>query len=90
MCLCMLMHAAMNHDAHQHPAPAANAASVGTRKCAHCDFPLQMNFAFCPNCGMKHQERQCGACGQAVDATWKACAYCGSPLGETAEEASPA
>ena len=93
---CMLMHATMNHDEHQHssqstPAPMASvlpAASV--QKCAHCGFPLQAGFAFCPDCGMRLQETICSACGQKVDVNWKTCAYCGSPLGQVEGQPLPA
>ena len=88
MCGCMLMHGTMNHDEHQHPAPSmpttmgsAMTAASGA-KCSHCGFPLQTGFAFCPNCGMRLQETKCPACGRTVEATWKSCAYCGTPLGE--------
>ncbi|GAB4505096.1 MAG: hypothetical protein Fur0043_20910 [Anaerolineales bacterium] len=90
MCGCMLMHAAMNHEGHQHAAPqsggasAPAAVSAPVRTCAHCGFPLQEDFAFCPHCGMSLQAK-CPACGQKVKAEWHACAYCGYPLGETAK-----
>lgn len=85
MCGCMLMHATMNHEEHEHPSPAqpASAAAHGERPCAHCGFRLQPGFAFCPNCGMDLKTAACPACGQKVDPAWGACAYCGSPLGET-------
>ncbi len=92
MCGCMLMHATMNHGEHQHTsqpgnAPAA-AAPVSITKCAHCGFPLQQGFAFCPSCGMSLRSAKCPACGQKVDRAWATCAYCGSPLGETLEGAA--
>jgi hypothetical protein len=84
MCGCMLMHAGMNHEEHQHTSPAAaNAVSVaGGGQCAHCGFPLQKGFAFCPNCGMSLKTAACPACGQKVDPAWSACAHCGSPLSQ--------
>ncbi len=97
MCGCMLMHATMNHDGHQAApqaggAPAASApvaaASASDYKCAHCGFPLQAGYAFCPSCGMNLRSAKCSACGQKVDQSWKTCAYCGSPLGETHEHAA--
>lgn len=86
MCGCMLMHAGMNHSEHQtaaQPSPEteAKSAAAGLR-CAHCGFPLQQGFAFCPGCGMRLRTAVCPACGQKVDPSWSACAYCGSPLGE--------
>lgn len=87
MCGCMFMHATMNHDEHQDssrstPAMSAIPAANG-QKCSHCDFPLEKGFAFCPNCGMNLKTMKCDACGQKVDPAWSACAYCGSPLGQT-------
>ena len=88
MCLCMLMHAGMDHGEHQHNAPtvqSAGAPSVASEtRCAHCGHSLQSNYTFCPNCGMKLQESHCPACGQTVETAWKACAFCGSPLREGA------
>jgi RNA polymerase subunit RPABC4/transcription elongation factor Spt4 len=97
MCGCMLMHAVMNHEEHQHssshqpmPASGASATPAATgQKCLHCDFPLGQGFAFCPNCGMRLQEKNCSACGQKVDPGWKACAYCGSPLSEVEKQPVP-
>jgi RNA polymerase subunit RPABC4/transcription elongation factor Spt4 len=95
MCGCMLMHAMMNHEEHQHSSqpmsvPGANAMStVSGKKCSHCGFPLGQEFAFCPNCGMRLQETNCSACGQKVDSSWKTCAYCGSPLGEAEKQPTP-
>lgn len=84
MCGCMLMHATMNHEGHQ-PTPQSGSVPVVTapeRQCAHCGFPLQQGYAFCPSCGMSLRAADCSACGQKVDPTWKTCAFCGSPLGE--------
>jgi len=86
MCGCMLMHAATSHQGHQpvtQPEPGANTISApGGGRCAHCGFPLQAGFAFCPGCGMSLRTAECPACGQKVEPDWSACAYCGSPLGE--------
>jgi len=83
MCGCILMHAFMDHDKHQHssqsaPAviPAANATKFG-----HCGFALQQDFSFCPNCGMYMNKTDCPACAHKVESAWSTCAYCGSPLG---------
>jgi uncharacterized OB-fold protein len=86
MCGCMLMHAAMDHEGLQtstqpaiKPQASAMPAIIG-QKCIHCGFPLGQGFVFCPNCGMRLQTEKCPACGQKTDPSWKACAYCGSPL----------
>jgi len=91
MCGCMLLHAAMNHEGHQHSAPQSGAspsapAAVSStgRTCAHCGFPLQEGFAFCPNCGVSLQAR-CPACGQTIEPQWSICAYCGLPLDNAQE-----
>ena len=87
MCGCMPMHAAMGHGEHQ-TQPQAGAASQAdvmpattAGRCAHCGYPLRPGFAFCPSCGMSLKTAVCPACGQKVDSNWRACAYCGSPLG---------
>jgi RNA polymerase subunit RPABC4/transcription elongation factor Spt4 len=96
MCGCMLMHAVMDHGEHQSStqptsAPRANVMpAFSGRQCVHCGFSLQQGFAFCPNCGMRLQETKCPACGQITDATWKTCAYCGSPLGQIDGQRLPA
>jgi predicted amidophosphoribosyltransferase len=89
MCGCMLMHGMMNHEAvhhpTSHPTPTptnSTPLASGEQRCAHCDFPLQQGFAFCPNCGMSLRMAECEACGQKVDPIWEMCAYCGSPLSE--------
>ncbi len=87
MCGCMLMHATMDHSGHQSAQVTGNApaavAPASDYKCAHCGFPLQTGYAFCPSCGMSLHSAKCSACGQKVDPSWATCAYCGSPLGET-------
>lgn len=94
MCGCMLMHAMMNHEEHQHSSqstsiPQVNAMSAASgKKCSHCSFPLGEGFAFCPNCGVRLQEAKCSACGQRIDPSWKTCAYCGSPLGEAEKQSA--
>lgn len=92
MCGCMSMHATMNHEGYQ-PTPQSGsvpivAASASNYKCAHCGFPLQAGYAFCPSCGMNLRSAKCPACGQKVDPSWATCAYCGSPLGEIHEHAA--
>lgn len=88
MCGCMLMHAMMDHQEHQTVIPAPNTPTSNTipiisrNLCQHCGFPLQHDFAFCPGCGMDLRSAKCPACGQEVNPTWGACAYCGAPLGE--------
>lgn len=83
MCGCMLMHAVMDHDQHQHSSQSTPAVipAANVTKCASCGFALQQDFSFCPNCGMSLKQANCPACGQKVEAAWSTCAYCGSPLG---------
>ena len=90
MCGCMLMHAMMNHGELQ-PAtqdePGANAMPVSSQQhCAHCGFLLQQGFAFCPGCGIGLQTVQCPSCRQKVEPGLRACAFCGSSLGESLEQ----
>lgn len=88
MCGCMPMHGNMDHEGHQSDTQSpslqalSNTSSEGTLKCAHCGFPLQPGYAYCPNCGMSLRTAICPACGQKVDSNWSTCAYCGSPLAE--------
>ena len=88
MCGCILMHAAMGHAEHDHSSASATSSvraempANSVSKCAHCGYPLQSGFAFCPSCGMKLHETRCPACGQKTEPTWRTCAYCGSPLGQ--------
>jgi len=92
MCGCMLIHAMMDHENHQHSSEAVPALNTNVvpatsrKKCSHCGFPLGQGFAFCPNCGMSLKTVNCPACGQKVDPAWSACAYCGSPLGEVEKQ----
>ncbi len=87
MCGCMLIHATMNHEGYRHPA-SQRSMPVPAATCAHCGFPLQEGFVFCPGCGMSLRTEKCPACGQKVDLSWATCAYCGSPLGETQKHAA--
>lgn len=88
MCGCMMMHATMDHQEHNPVSQSVSGPGVnpmpvsGGNQCSHCGFPLQQGFAFCPGCGMDLKTVECPACRQKVDPGWRACAYCGSPLGE--------
>jgi RNA polymerase subunit RPABC4/transcription elongation factor Spt4 len=84
MCGCMT-HATMNHQqsAEHHPAavPVKDVKPVSTGLfCAHCNYPLQSDYAYCPGYGMQVGLATCQACGQKVKPEWTSCAYCGSPL----------
>ena len=74
---CMLM--GHNHG-EQH---ASHAAAVTWRAGAHCGYPLQVGFVYCPNCGMSLWSAACPSCGQAVDPAWKSCPFCGAALSAT-------
>jgi RNA polymerase subunit RPABC4/transcription elongation factor Spt4 len=89
MCGCMPNHASMDHGQGDHQpmqqtvtSAAAAAQGMPGRKCAHCGFPLQDDYDFCPGCGMNLQTVKCPACGQMVVASLVSCPHCGSPLGE--------
>ena len=94
MCGCMLMHAGMGHQDHQPVAQSASAPGADAilvpngQRCAHCGFLLQQGFAYCPGCGMSLQTVECPACGHKVDPSWRACAFCGSPIGEALEQSA--
>ena len=49
--------------------------------CAHCGYSLQVNFAYCPNCGLSLRSVTYLSCEQAVDPAWKSCPFCGTALG---------
>jgi hypothetical protein len=90
MCGCMPTHAAMDHGRgdpqpvqQTQAAPVALAPNTARRNCAHCGFPLQDSFAFCPSCGVNLRTAKCPACGQKVDPSWSSCAYCDSPLSDS-------
>jgi RNA polymerase subunit RPABC4/transcription elongation factor Spt4 len=74
---CMLM--GHNHG-EQHAGQAAPVAPAALRVCAHCGYPLQAGFAYCPNCGMSLRTVTCPSCEQAVDPAWKVCPFCGAAL----------
>ena len=90
MCGCMLMHAMINSQEHQTGTQTEPGMHVmdtsGQQHCAHCGYPLQRGFSFCPGCGMSLRTAECPYCGQKVDPGWRACAFCGSPLGEALEQ----
>lgn len=89
MCGCMLIHGVMDHDGHSNSNPQDGTTSptaVSSKaegSCAHCNYPVRAGYVFCPNCGMSLQIAKCPACGQRTNNSWRACAYCGSPLGES-------
>ena len=82
MCMMCMTHMMMDHgEQHQ---PVASVGAATGRSCAHCNYPLQPGFTFCPNCGMSLRTGTCSSCGQAVDPSWKACPYCGTQLSASA------
>ena len=74
---CMLMGHNHGEQHASHPAP------VAMRACAHCGYSLQVNFAYCPNCGTSQRSAVCPSCGQAVDPAWKSCPFCGAAVSAT-------
>jgi len=79
--MCMMMD--HDHGGQHQPATAVVVTTAG-RSCAHCGYPLQPGFTFCPNCGMNLRTAACPSCGQATDPGWKACPYCETALSASA------
>jgi len=52
------------------------------------DRDNRTEFEHCRHCGTSLKTLKCDACGQKVDASWSACAYCGSPLGEKEKQSA--
>jgi RNA polymerase subunit RPABC4/transcription elongation factor Spt4 len=83
MCIMCMAHMLMMDHGEQHQ-PATSVVTATGRNCAHCGYPLQSGFTFCPSCGMDLRTTACSACGQAVDPSWKTCPYCGTALSTNA------
>ena len=49
---------------------------VGARCCPVCFHPVEHFFANCPNCSLP-LILKCSDCGKKLQASWKACPYCG-------------
>ncbi|MCJ7833368.1 MAG: Flp pilus assembly complex ATPase component TadA [Deltaproteobacteria bacterium] len=49
---------------------------VGARYCPACFYPVEHFFANCPNCS-RQLILKCSGCGKRLQASWKACPYCG-------------
>jgi len=49
---------------------------VGARYCPSCFYPVEHFFAHCPNCS-RPLILKCSDCGKRLQASWKACPYCG-------------
>jgi RNA polymerase subunit RPABC4/transcription elongation factor Spt4 len=49
---------------------------VGSRCCAHCLYPLEHSYRYCPQCGRPPSQR-CRACGKRLQKNWRVCPYCG-------------
>jgi len=83
---CMWM---MNHGQRgEHQSQGPQWVQATGKACAHCGYPLEAAFAFCPNCGMSLRTAACPSCGQAMDPTWKACPFCGAALGASVQAAA--
>lgn len=49
---------------------------VGARCCAHCLYPLEHTYLYCPQCARPLVQR-CRACGKRLQKNWQVCPYCG-------------
>jgi len=49
---------------------------VGARYCSKCFYPVEHFYACCPNCSQP-LILKCRDCGKRLQASWKACPYCG-------------
>ena len=95
MCGCMLMHAAMDHEGHQASTQPAVCTTAQRHVCLQRTamrslwLPSWTGFCFLSELRHEFETAECPACGQKVDLTWSACAYCGSPLGEAEKQPAP-
>jgi double zinc ribbon protein len=53
----------------------ARLAELQTRRCPHCEHPIESDFLRCPNCLRKLKER-CANCSRPLDRAWAICPYC--------------
>jgi Double zinc ribbon len=53
----------------------ARLAELQTRRCPHCEHPIELDFLRCPNCLRKLKER-CASCSRPLDRAWAICPYC--------------
>ena len=62
--------------------PAARKGSQprSTPRCAFCGqhLPGDRDVRFCPHCGVDQTARQCGSCGDEMEAGWRFCVACGA------------
>jgi type IV pilus assembly protein PilB len=49
---------------------------VGARCCAHCLYPLEHFYLYCPQCARPLVQR-CRECGKGLRKNWRVCPYCG-------------
>ena len=47
-----------------------------TINCPSCNYPIDNEFKFCPNC-KDELKYKCKGCKKKIDKTWKVCAHCG-------------
>jgi hypothetical protein len=53
----------------------ARLAELQTRRCPHCEHPIEIDFLRCPNCLRKLKEH-CTSCSRPLDRAWAICPYC--------------
>ncbi len=46
-----------------------------TINCPSCNYPIDNEFKFCPNC-KEELKYKCKGCKKKIDKTWKVCAHC--------------
>jgi hypothetical protein len=53
---------------------------VGARCCAHCLYPLEHSYFYCPQCARPLVQR-CRGCGKRMRKNWRVCPNCGGEAG---------
>lgn len=53
--------------------------------CYNCDYTVEKDFKFCPNCKVK-LITECSGCKKEIQADWHACPYCWNEIEELKKE----
>lgn len=43
--------------------------------CYKCNYPVSLDFSFCPNCSIKLKVN-CSSCNKSINTWWKSCPFC--------------